>query len=308
MDDRVQILRRDRRQDPDLRAAPLAQVCLRVTRPRVDDDVVAPRGEARRELLRERLEPAVARGDAARAEDADAHAAQSRPAALCRRPRISRRLARSRPRFFQSQPNAGSELRSTVRQAPTTTRSRASVGTSVRTSFPRGLVVDAEEETILDRVEIGERRHLLPPFRKVAAPVKRARRGDVQAAPAQAPQPPRQVRVLAVEEKVGIEAARRDPRAFERRAAIETRGARRTDDLLLGLEPAGGLFSGAAVEVPPGRREVNPRRVETSARRQARTVAAEQPPRGRPDLRRVRRVEPARQRSTRSPARAGNPD
>ena len=77
--DRVKILRRDRGQHPDLRAAPVREARLRIARPRVHRHVVAPRGQPRRELLRQRLETAVSGRDAAGAEDADAHALACHP-------------------------------------------------------------------------------------------------------------------------------------------------------------------------------------------------------------------------------------
>ena len=71
--DSVEVLRRDRREDADLRAAPLAETRLGVARARVNGDVVTAGGEPGRQLFGERLEPAIPGGDAARAEDAEFH-------------------------------------------------------------------------------------------------------------------------------------------------------------------------------------------------------------------------------------------
>ena len=74
---RVEILRGDRRKDADLRAAMARQPRLRIARARVHRDVVAPRGEARRQLLGERLEAAVARGNPAGSQDRQPHGGRS---------------------------------------------------------------------------------------------------------------------------------------------------------------------------------------------------------------------------------------
>src|SRR5207237_8710955 len=113
----------------------------------------------------------------------------------------------------------------------------------------KGLVVDPEEETVLDRVKVRHGGHATPPLGQVAAPVIRHGRRDVEAAPAEVAQPPGQIGILAVEEEVRIEVARRDLRALEGRTPIEPGGARGAEDRLLPLEASGRGLSPAAVEV-----------------------------------------------------------
>jgi hypothetical protein len=71
--DRVEVLVADGGQDPESHAAILAQPRLGHVRAAVHGDEMASLGKAHPELLGERLEAAIASGNAARSHDRDAH-------------------------------------------------------------------------------------------------------------------------------------------------------------------------------------------------------------------------------------------
>ena len=208
---------------------------------------------------------------------------------------ISLLFAHSRLRFLHSHPKAGSDERSTVRQAARTTRSRANVGTAVRTSSPAVWLLILQQETVLDRVHVRELRHPAAALGRVAAAVRGHGRRHVQAPPAELAQPPGEVRVLAVQEEVGVEVAGRDPGVLERRAPVEAGRAGRARDLLLDLVAALGELARAAVEVPARGREADPRRIEQPGPRQPGALGPVEPPRGRADVGGVRSVQAPRQ-------------
>ena len=209
--------------------------------------------------------------------------------------RISLRFAHSRFRFLHSQPNAGRELRSTVRHAPSDDEVAREGRNERPNELARRLVVDPQEEPVLDRVQVGEGGHLSPALGHVASPVVRHGRRDVERPPAEPAQPPREVRVLAVQEEVRIEVAGRDLRALERGAAVEPGRPRSSEDLLLPAVASRRRLAGAAVEVAARGGEVDPGRVEKAVVREPDAVAPQEPPRGRADVRGVLRVEPPRQ-------------
>src|SRR5207237_3064141 len=92
VEDGVEMLGRDRWQSPDSRPSPARQPGLHITRAPVDGDLVSALGEAGRELLGQSFEAAVARRDAARAENADAHRAEGYPLTLPSPPRPGERV------------------------------------------------------------------------------------------------------------------------------------------------------------------------------------------------------------------------
>ena len=108
-------------------------------------------------------------------------------------------------------------------------------------------------------------------------------------------EPPRQIRVLAIEEEVRVEVTRRDPRALERGAPVEAGGAGRAEDRLLRLEAPRGFLSRTAIEVASRGGGRDPGRIEAVRRGETRSRRAEEPPRGGADVRRVGSVEAARQ-------------
>src|SRR5262249_25945277 len=118
---------------------------------------------------------------------------------------------------------------------------------------------------------------------------------NVEAPPAEPREAPRQIRVLAIEKEVRVEVSRRDPRVLEGGAAIEAGRTGRPRDRLLELESAGRGLSAAPAEGPPRGGETDAGGVEKVASREVRSVGAVEPPRSRPEARRVRSIEAARE-------------
>ena len=114
---------------------------------------------------------------------------------------------------------------------------------------------------------------------QVAAAVVGDGPGNVEALPSEALEPPGEIGVLAIEKEVGVEDARQDPRGLQRLAPVEAGRAAGAEDLLFHQVPAGRLLPRAPVEVPPGRRPVDPRRVEPPGRVEVRPLGAQEPSR-----------------------------
>jgi hypothetical protein len=116
VDDGVEVLPAQRRKMDDARAAMGRHDRGDAVRPRVNRDVVPPRGEAGGELFGKRLEPAVRGGNSARAKYRDLHAparrapsgsdvnhGRSARSVTVREARIAARFATRRARFSASQ-------------------------------------------------------------------------------------------------------------------------------------------------------------------------------------------------------------
>ena len=261
------VLRAQRRQDDKIDAAVRAEPPVDVVGSAVDGDRPTTFRQPRRQRLDHRLVAAVVGRNAAAAEDQDPRSFRVERQGLPPEPpggcagRHAAAGADQPPPFedpaaVAPQPGVGGQRRGLSQQHVAENAEFPKRGREQRArGIGQGPVVELQEVSVLERVEVDFPRHLAPPPGQVDAAVQRAGPGFVNHLPASLAQPEAEFGVLTVGVKVVVEDATVECYVSQGGAQEQRRGAGAAEHPLGGRILAAVDPVGAAVDMAPASRE-----------------------------------------------------